>query len=121
MKLVPTVGLFAIFAWLVLVGKAEAEPYVSAVDKSRQEYPAGVSRKLGRGLSNTGMGWVEIFKGAQKVSDENGYWAGATWGPIYGIVNAAKRTGAGIIETVTFPIPNGKNFEPILDPEFVLD
>ncbi len=100
---------------------AQAEPYVSAIDRSRQDYPSGVSRKLGRGLSNAGMGWVEIFKGAQKVSDESGYWAGATWGPIYGVVNAAKRTGAGIFETATFAIPNGKDFEPILDPEFVLD
>ncbi len=101
---------------------AQAEPYVSAIDRSRQDYPSGISRKLGRGLSNTGMGWVEIFKGAQKVSDESGYWAGATWGPIFGIVNAAKRTGAGIIETATFAIPNGdRGFDPILDPEFVLE
>lgn len=99
----------------------QAEPYVSAIDKSRSEYPTGVSRKLGRGLSNTGMGWIEIFKGAQKVSDENGYWAGATWGPIYGLVNAAKRTGAGIFETATFVIPNKDGFEPIISPEFVLD
>ncbi len=120
MKIIKISSLF-FFSLICFVVTAHAEPYVSAIDKSRQDYPSGVSRKLGRGLSNTGMGWVEIFKGAQKVSDESGYWAGATWGPIYGVVNAAKRTGAGIIETVTFAIPNGKGFEPILDPEFVLD
>lgn len=107
---------------IALVLTAQAEPYVSAVDKSRNDYPSGVSRKLGRGLSNAGMGWLEVFKGAQKVSDESGYWAGATWGPIFGVVNAAKRTGAGIFETATFAIPNGgRGFDPILDPEFVLE
>ncbi len=120
MKIINILGTVCL-SLISFVLAAQAEPYVSAVDRSRQDYPSGVSRKLGRGLSNAGMGWVEIFKGAQKVSDESGYWAGATWGPIYGVVNAAKRTGAGIFETATFAIPNGKDFEPILDPEFVLD
>jgi putative exosortase-associated protein (TIGR04073 family) len=120
MKIINVSGIVCL-SLISFVLAAQAEPYVSAVDRSRQDYPSGVSRKLGRGLSNAGMGWVEIFKGAQKVSDESGYWAGATWGPIYGVVNAAKRTGAGIFETATFAIPNGKDFEPILDPEFVLD
>ncbi len=120
MKIINISGIVYL-SLISFVMAAQAEPYVSAIDRSRQDYPSGVSRKLGRGLSNAGMGWVEIFKGAQKVSDESGYWAGATWGPIYGVVNAAKRTGAGIFETATFAIPNGKDFEPILDPEFVLD
>ena len=104
---------------LSLIGLAavgHAEPYVSAIDRSRQDYPSGVSRKLGRGLANAGMGWMEIFKGAQKVSDENGYWAGATWGPIYGVINAAKRTGAGIFKRLHLPYPMVKTLSRYLTP-----
>ena len=90
------------------------------IDDSRHDYASGMSRKLGRGVANTGLGWVEIFKGMQDVSDESGFWAGATWGPIYGTLNAVRRTAAGVYETATFPMAGEKRFEPILEPEFVL-
>ena len=80
----------------------------------------GATRKLGRGLSNVGLGWVEIFKGMQSVGEEKGFWAGATWGPLYGAANAIKRTGVGVVETVTFPVRGANNYGPILEPEFVL-
>ena len=92
----------------------------SPVDRSRQDYGAGATRKLGRGVANTGLGWVELFKGVQDVGQENGFLAGATWGPIYGTLNAVRRTAVGVYETATFPISNQGRFEPVLEPEFVL-
>ncbi len=93
----------------------------SPIDDSRRDYGTGVSRKLGRGLSNTSLGWVEIFKGVQDVSEESGFWAGASWGPIYGTMNALRRTATGVYETATFPFAGPDHFEPILEPEYVLD
>jgi len=92
----------------------------SAVDDSRSDYSSGASRKLGRGLANTGLGWTEIFKGMEDVQEESGFWAGATWGPLYGTVNAVKRTGVGLYETVTFPFAGPNRFDPVLEPEFPL-
>ena len=89
-------------------------------DIARKDPAMGATRKLGRGLANTGLGWVELFKGVQSVSDEKGFWAGLTWGPLYGAANAIKRTGVGVAETVTFPVGGKNNYEPILEPEFVL-
>ena len=89
-------------------------------DISRTDPAIGATRKLGRGLSNAGLGWVELFKGMQSVGEEKGFWAGATWGPLYGAANAIKRTGAGVVETMTFPVRGANNYEPILQPEFVL-
>lgn len=92
----------------------------SALDESRSDYSAGASRKLGRGLANTGLGWTEILRGIDDVEAESGFWAGATWGPLYGAVNAVKRTGVGIYETVTFPFAGPNRFDPVIKPEFPL-
>ncbi len=89
-------------------------------DYAHNDPALGATRKLGRGVANIGLGWVEFFKGIQSVSDEKGFWAGATWGPLYGAANAVKRTGVGVVETVTFPASGGNHYEPILEPEFVL-
>lgn len=92
----------------------------SLSDDPRDEYASGMGRKLGRGVANAGLGWTEIFKGMQDVSDKQGFLAGATWGPIHGTANAIRRTAVGVYETATFPIQNANSFEPLLDPEFPL-
>ena len=89
-------------------------------DVASKDPAMGATRKLGRGLANVGLGWVELFKGMQSVSDEKGFWAGLTWGPLYGAANAIKRTGVGVAETVTFPVAGPNHYDPILEPEFVL-
>lgn len=110
------------FAAMALLGLASpAYAYTNGpIDDSRQDYAAGAGRKLGRGVANAGLGWVEIFKGVQDVHDESGFWAGATWGPIHGTLNAVKRTAAGVYETATFPLAGPRQFEPVIEPEFVL-
>ena len=116
-------GRFAaliIFLFLITsCGQVLAYTY-TAIDNSRRDYGSGATRKLGRGLANTGLGWTEVFKGMEDVHKESGFWAGATWGPFYGAANALKRTGAGIYETVTFPFAGPNRFDPILEPEFPL-
>ncbi len=105
---------------LTFSGDLLAYNYKSPIDDSRSDYSTGATRKLGRGLANTGLGWTEVFKGMQDVNSENGFWAGATWGPIYGTLNAVRRTAVGVYETATFPIAGPNRFEPVLDPEFPL-
>ena len=110
----------ALFLLCASLGAAEADAYNynSPIDDSRTDYASGATRKLGRGLANTGLGWTEVFKGMQDVSSENGFWAGATWGPIYGTLNAVRRTAVGVFETATFPIKGPNQFDPVLEPEF---
>jgi putative exosortase-associated protein (TIGR04073 family) len=90
-------------------------------DVAHDDPMAGATRKLGRGLANTTLGWVELFKGMESVGQEKGFWAGATWGPLYGALNAVKRTAVGVGETLTFPAPGPNHYEPVLEPEFVLE
>ena len=106
--------------WIATLGCNALAYQPSPIDNSRRDYGAGATRKLGRGLANTGLGWIEIFKGMQVVGQENGFWAGATWGPIYGTMNAVRRTAVGVYETATFPFQGPNRYDPILEPEYVL-
>ena len=113
------IALTALFS--LLVSASQVMAYNSPVDRSRDDYSSGMTRKLGRGVANAGLGWGELFKGVSDVNQENGFLAGATWGPIYGTLNAVKRTAVGVYEAATFPIAGPEKFEPILEPEFVLE
>ena len=112
---------------IILAGLLFVSCFMSAAlaklptDDAHDDAVAGASRKLGRGLANTGLGWVELFKGIESVGEEKGFWAGVTWGPLYGALNAVKRTAVGLGETITFPAPGANRYEPVLQPEFVLD
>lgn len=113
----------ALLAGLLFFAAAPESPAYdpSPLDYSRRDHPTGAGRKLGRGLANVGFGWMEVFKGMQDVGEESGFWAGATWGPLYGTMNALRRTAAGVYETATFPFEGPDHFEPIMKPEYVLD
>ena len=81
-------------------------------------YP-DVWKKLGRGIVNTFTGWLEIPKGIVDESKANNVFTGLTVGTIKGLGLGLVRTGAGIYETLTFPIPIPEGYEPIVKPEFV--
>lgn len=101
----------------ILIPSAQAG--TSPIDE--QNYPTAAGRKLGRGVANLAFGWIDIFKGISDVAAENNTIAAMTWGPIYGLGKAVVRTAAGAYEIVTFPIPVPPDFEPLVQPEFVLD
>jgi len=105
-------GLVAMFVW--------TSSGICAMTE-KVDYPTGAGKKLGRGLSNLGFGWIEILKGIDDTGKEENVYAAATWGPIRGVGNAVARTLAGAYEVVTFPVAAPANFEPVIQPEFVLD
>ncbi len=82
---------------------------------------ADVWRKLGRGLSNTLTGFVEIPKKVIMISKNDNPLMGLTWGFVKGTGVGLLRTAAGVYETVTFPIPAPADYEPIIQPEFVFE
>lgn len=70
-------------------------------------YVKGAVGKLGRGLSNTALGWIELFR--QPMINEN-KWEGVG----KGFVHTLGRTASGILEVVTFLIPQAEI--PLPDP-----
>lgn len=83
-------------------------------------YAQNALRKLGRGLANVLTGWIEIPKNIYDTSVEENIGMGLTVGLAKGIGMTVVRTGAGIYETITFPFPLPEDYEPLLEPEFVL-
>ena len=110
--------MLGIFSFLSHAKPALASDTPAAPD--RIDYAAGVGKKLGRGLSNAAFGWLEIPKGIQDVGDQNNFIAALTWGPLVGVGKAVVRTVAGAYEVVTFPVPVPNNFQPLVQPEFML-
>ena len=119
MKLRQFVFALLTLTLLTVSSPAMAEGYDSSLED--MSYGEGISRKLGRGIANTGLGWIEILKGIDETGRDTNFIGAITWGPIYGALRAIGRTAAGVYEIVTFPIPVPENFQPILHPEFVLD
>jgi len=76
--------------------------------------------KLGRGISNVLLGWVEIPKTVAKEWRNTEPFTGTIVGTVKGFGFAVMRTFAGFYEIVSFPFPVPRNYEPIMYPEFVL-
>ncbi len=84
--------------------------------------------KLGRGIGNLLTGWLEIPVQIMRTTESEGSFAGVVVGPIKGLVFGIGRTAVGVLETVTFILPNHASgpdvqgedsYGPILSPEFV--
>ncbi len=84
-------------------------------------FAADPLRKLGRGLANVITGAIEIPKKVYQVTKTEGALKGFTWGWIKGASEAILRTGTGVYEVMTFPIPAPAEYEPMMQPEFVFE
>lgn len=76
--------------------------------------------KLGRGVSNVLLGWVEIPKNIAREWRRTEPFTGTITGSIKGFGWAVARTMSGFYEIISFPFPVPRNYEPIMYPEFVL-
>lgn len=83
--------------------------------------PQGPEQKFGRGLNNlvefARMGELQRSMEQAAIFDSPGY-GGITTGFFHGINRSFARTGAGLYEVLTFPIPNGGNgdYGPVFHP-----
>ena len=85
------------------------------VDAMMSRYNLGPAfTKLGRGVSNFLLGWLEIPLNVHKRYTTSDTVGSGLAGTAVGIFKGAVRTGVGLYETVTFFLPLPENFEPIL-------
>lgn len=82
-------------------------------------YAQDMGRKLFRGVINIASGWIELPKNVYVIGMEHDFASGMVIGIPKGILMAVVRTGAGIYDTLTFPISFPKDYKPVLEPEFV--
>jgi putative exosortase-associated protein (TIGR04073 family) len=70
------------------------------------------TRKLGRGVSNITLCFLEIPRSWREIKAEHGEMAGLTWGTIVGTKNSLIRIGVGAYEVLTFPYADGVRLQP---------
>ena len=70
--------------------------------------------KLGRGVSNALLGWLEIPLNVDKRYSTHDTVGSSLTGAGIGIVKGVVRTGVGVYETVTFFLPYPEHYAPIL-------
>lgn len=88
-------------------------------DASPQQVVDGMANKLVRGVANIATGWLEIPKQIYITWKEEGAAKGLTVGPVKGIGMTLVRTGAGVGETLTFPVAYPGFYDPLFDPAYV--
>jgi putative exosortase-associated protein (TIGR04073 family) len=66
--------------------------------------------KLGRGVVNVLTGWIEVPKQIHLGSQEDNPVTGIGGGLLKGIARGLLRTGVGVYEAVTFPIPYPRGY-----------
>ncbi len=77
-------------------------------------------RKLGRGVANTFLGFLELPQNIVDSAEDEGAIAAMTYGVAKGLAMTALRTGVGVYELVTFLVPLPSDYAPILEPEFLM-
>jgi putative exosortase-associated protein (TIGR04073 family) len=81
-----------------------------------------IALKAARGVDNTLLGLVaELPKTMYYQSQEHGLPYGMTVGAFQGIAVGLTRTGVGLYELATFPVPVPPGYQPILSPQFSLE
>lgn len=104
-----------VFGIGLVLALSVAQPVFAEQDTGRL-----VMTKLFRGVANLTTGWMEIPKQMTHASSEKGFWKGIGWGFAKGLGWAVGRTAAGAYEIVTFPFPIPQDYQPVIQPEFVL-
>jgi putative exosortase-associated protein (TIGR04073 family) len=103
---------------LVVLGAATQ---AQADDQSRKRKDISLMfKKLGRGTMNVLVGWVEVPKNISLRWKETDPLSGTVWGGFEGIAWGFARTVGGVYEIVSFPFPYPENYDPLIEPEFIL-
>jgi putative exosortase-associated protein (TIGR04073 family) len=93
-------------------------PVTQAYEPQQQiSYGEIVGNKALNGFANLGTAWLEIPKNIINTTNQSNFFYGVFGGFLKGLVNTLGRTGAGIADILTIPIPT----KPIAYPVYVWD
>jgi putative exosortase-associated protein (TIGR04073 family) len=103
---------------MVLFSQASFAEKSIAGDPEKQTRPA--SNKLWRGFVNTFTGIGEIIRQPIVCTKDDG-WIGVPVGLANGVIMTFVRTGVGIFEVFTFPVPFDEEigYDSVLNPDYV--
>lgn len=100
-----------------LAGAAMAQ----SPDVSRDQSQVNkMMNKLGRGIVNVYLCWVEIPRSIAIEWERTDPVTGTVVGAIKGIGWGFARFATGVFEVYTFPFPVPGNYEPMIEPEWII-
>jgi putative exosortase-associated protein (TIGR04073 family) len=123
MRVLIGAGVAAGFLGVVAATAMAGETWAATADES---YCAtGPCQKLTRGLINTAAGLpgemvVNVFGGTLGGGPHDGLLSvgkGVITGLVDGVIKGGIRTGIGLVELVTSPVPINGTYESLIDPE----
>lgn len=105
--------LFVVLSFLLIYSAppASGDEGAPSAASASESYWEKASLKLGRGLENLLVGWMELFHEPVKTYRDKGLAQASTVGVGRGIILALKRIGVGAYEVVTSPYPQ----EPLIE------
>lgn len=123
MRRISTLLVIALFGGLLAFSPAGPAPVAAQSDPDAYREDSDINKmfhKLGRGVSNVLLGWVEIPKTVASEWRRTEPFTGTILGVIKGSVWAVARTLSGFYEIISFPLPVPRDYQPLIYPEFVL-
>lgn len=103
----------------VLVLAAPASARTEDMDREQSDVN-NMFHKLGRGVTNVLTCWVEVPRTVAREWERTDPATGVILGTVKGFGWGFTRLATGVYETFTFPFPIPANYEPMMQPEFVV-
>ncbi|MDD1640920.1 MAG: exosortase system-associated protein, TIGR04073 family [Methylococcaceae bacterium] len=92
-------------------------PITSVDDPLQQSYGEKIGNKALNGFANLTTSTLEMPKNIINTMNQSNFFYGVFGGFLKGLVNVLGRTGCGIVDLITFPIPT----QPIAYPVYIWD
>ena len=114
-------GLFicGLLCMVILVSSMSADVWATQMDRDHSTIGKMI-HKLGRGVMNILTGWIEVPYNIAETWKDTEPFTGIVAGGIKGIFWGWARTCTGFFDVFTFPFPIPQNYEPLMDPEWIL-
>jgi putative exosortase-associated protein (TIGR04073 family) len=111
--------LAALAAFVLVISQGAA--YAAAGEVYRQQSQTSqMMHKLGRGVVNVLTCWVEVPRNVAIEWERTDPATGVVLGIVKGFGWGFARLATGVYEVFTFPFPVPANYEPMIEPEFVI-
>jgi putative exosortase-associated protein (TIGR04073 family) len=99
-------------------GNTAYTPVIKADEPQQQtSYGEIVGNKALNAFANMSTGWLEVPKNIINTMNQSNFFYGVFGGFLKGLVNTLGRTGAGLADVLTIPIPT----QPIAYPVYIWD
>ena len=118
MKFTKVAMVLAALVFVLMAGATRAE---SANEIYRQQSDTQkMLHKLGRGITNVFTSWVEIPRNVAIEWEKTDPASGFVLGTVKGFGWGFSRLATGVYDVFTFPYPVPRDYEPMMEPEFVI-